>query len=48
MKAPSELCDLLAIYDEGAAKAFNRNLSLELPRHMLKGDPCCEYIFQEK
>lgn len=48
MKAPRELCDLLAIYDEGAARAFDRNLSLKLPKHMLKGDTYCEYIFEKK
>jgi predicted hydrocarbon binding protein len=48
MKAPPELCDLLAIYDEGAAKAFNPKLTLKLPKHMLKGDPYCEYIFEEE
>ena len=48
MNGPSELCDLLAIYDEGIAKSFNPDLSLTLPKHMLKGDPYCEYIFDER
>ena len=41
---PAEVCDVFLELDEGIVKALNPKLEFELTKHILRGDPYCEYV----
>lgn len=46
--APSNICDVFLAWDEGLLKALNPNFRFKLAKYVLRGDPYCEYVLEEK
>jgi len=43
-----EVCDVFLELDKGIVEGLNPNIEFELTKHILRGDPYCEYVVKPK
>ena len=46
--APPGICDVFLAWDEGLVRALNPRFEFKLTKYVLRGDPYCEYVLEEK